>query len=518
MKSKPISIQDFSRGRVSPSLVGPMLIPKNSVKDSLNVDYDVVVGSGIVRSGSRFLGAKNLQPFAGDNPKGLSCFGKGDVTKNRVLAVFDNTLYSYGNPLLTWHTSNLTALTGTAFTFAYLNGSAFTTSKADGMYSSADADTWTAGTAASCIDSAQVKPSLLFRYAGRLLAAGDVNYRSRVYFSSIVDPAATPFITWNTNSSSGDWIDVNPDDGGTIQGFSEASTYCLVFKDTGVYRLDTINRTTNPENIYNVGLTSSSPAHGLVVSCLGQTYFCDETYHFWRTDGGYPQQLGRFEIQDILGEVSGSTGGPLAMGTDGLNVFISLSTDVSNNVTFNTGEDTQISIKNPVLKYSVRDNSWSLRSYPTELDYFANCFTFGNDSVASSPLIVSDDSGQVLQLDYGTQDLAAYAGETASPVPIYYSLETQDIDFGDRSHQNQVSNRITAFTKNGSDSSLLCRLNGGVDVVPISIDLSGRVSIGQNINLRGSFFNFIWSGSSSGTAPIFEGIQIEDVDDLGNIL
>jgi hypothetical protein len=132
--------------------------------------------------------------------------------------------------------------------FAVLGGHAFITNSVNGMRDSADANTW--GTTNSIPTR---KPSLIFRYAGRMLAAGDPTYNDRVFFSSIIDPASSPFITWDIDPSSGDWIDVNPDDGGYITGFSETSTFVLVFKNNYLYRMDSISKTVDPESIFNVG-------------------------------------------------------------------------------------------------------------------------------------------------------------------------------------------------------------------------------------------------------------------------
>src|SRR5690606_30022871 len=115
---------------------------------------------------------------------------------------------------------------------------AFVTNTVDGMRDSASGSNWVTTNSIGTY-----KPGTVFRYKGRLLASSDLTYPSRVFFSSIIDPSATPLITWDVNTSTGDWIDINPDDGGYVTGFSESSTFCLVFKNTGMYRLDTLNKT-----------------------------------------------------------------------------------------------------------------------------------------------------------------------------------------------------------------------------------------------------------------------------------
>lgn len=368
--------------------------------------------------------------------------------------------------------------------FATLGGHTFITNSVNGMKDSADANTW--GTTNS-IDT--YKPSLVFRYTGRLLASGDPTYPDRVFFSSVIDPSSSPFITWNTNASTGDWIDVNPDDGGYNTGFAETSTFCLLFKNNGMYRIDTVNKSTDPENIYNIGAVSQEA----ITACQGVVYFFSGI-DIRRTDGGFPEQISRAGVQDIIDAIPKANWSSVSSGTDGLNVYFSVG-----DVTVNSNQDNQTTITNCVLKFSPRDQNWSVHSYANDFQLF----TLFTDTTNATKMIGADSIGEVQFLNLGITDNGS---------AIDYELITQDIEFGNRAHLKKISDEIAVFTNNGQDSFLSCAEDGEYKDVPIK--LNDRVNYGF-LNVEGHFFNFRWSGQSTGTSPILEGLYIEKIDDKG---
>lgn len=405
------------------------------------------------------------------------------------------TLYSWNGTA--WTTSNLTTLTNDKKNrFTALGARAFLSNSVDGMYSSPDGITWSQGASNECIDKANATPNLLFRYKQRLLAAGDPTYPDRVFFSSIISPVDTPFITWNTDASTGDWIDVNPDDGGNITGFSENSTFCMVFKNTGMYRLDTVAKTVDPDNIYNVGAVSQEA----ITLCQGVTYFFSGT-GIYRTNGGYPELISRNGVQDIIDALDASNWPTIASGTDGFNVYFEIG-----QVTLHENQTNQRILNNVVLKFSVRDQSWSVHDYRDYFGMFAQ-YTDGNGQLLRG----ASDAGIVQTIDLGTTD--AQGSDVPTAIPFF--LETQDVDCGDRSHLKGISDKIAVFTDNGLSSTFAARSDGNDTPFPILMTLSKRVNVGTNINLQGNFFNFIWSGTSSGNPPIFEGIYCENITDQG---
>lgn len=627
-KLEPFLLRDFRQGRYTLTQVTNFLVPLNSASHSVNVNFDTVVGQGVVRPGTTKLGAT---VSAGNSPLGLAEFvGKGG-TPNLLLAVFNGdpnvagsgtisafadpnpgtgtitddgagnitgvgTLFStqliagdlitvpgqgtyaivvtitnntsmvvdrntaasaetfnfsllggnniYGiagtafNTQLTvgmqiqvpaqgttavittinnannmvvdsntlahnnsftfnsdasiyyyntaWHTSTKTNLAaGVRDRFATLGGSSFITNSFNGMFDSTDGNTW--GTTNSITG---VLPSVVYRYTARLVAAGDPIFPDRVYFSSIVNSNASPFITWNTDPDTGDWIDVNPDDGGSITGFSETSTFLLVFKNTGMYRMDTLSKSTDPNNIYNVGAVSQEA----ITLCQGITYYYSGI-DIRRTNGGFPDQISRAGVQDIIDAIPQANKINVYAWNDDLNVYFRVGT-----VTLYEDTDRQVIVPNCVLKFSPRDQNWSVHSYA---DDFRNGVSF--TTPGGRYVRVADIDGDVQTLNLGTTD---------NGVDINFYFESQDLEFGSRAMLKQISDKLIVFMNNGIDSNIQFRTDGA-DVKDVKMNTNRRVNIGKDINMQANFFNFIWFGSSKGTAPALEGFYIEDISGMG---
>lgn len=494
MDSQPFLLRDFRQGRISKSAISESLVPINSLSNSLNVNFDSVIGKAVVRPGTTLLGS---QVAANKTPLGLFEFVTANSAINDMLAVFSGastaSVYYFDT---TWHTSGYTTLDNSAKNrFAELGGYAFIVNGVQAMKSSADGNTW--GTV-NCITTNSVVPSLIFATKSRLLASGDTtsgagHSRSRVYFSSIVDPSTSPpTITWSTDPSTGNWIDINPDDGSDVTGFSQASTLTLVFKSKSMYRLNAITTTVDTDNIFNIGAVSQES----IVNCLGTTYFFSGQ-DIRRTQGDFPEQISRLGVQDYIDAIPQSSWANVCAGTDGFNVYFSIG-----NITLNTNQDTQVSYSNVVLKFSTRDGSWSVHAQGQQHRFYAQFTTS-----AGRTMIEADTSGNIQTMNSGTTD---------NSTAINYNLETQDLEFGNRAHTKKISDKIAVFTQNGQDGNIAIKSNGG-DFVPIIINLSNRIAKGRDLNFEGEYFSIRWFGQCTGNPPILEGFYLESVTDQGFI-
>jgi len=128
-----------------------------------------------------------------------------------------------------------------------------------------------------------------------------------------------------------------------------------------------------------------------------------------------------------------------------------------------------------------------------------------NTFVQNVQMVGSNSSGDVQGMNVGKSD---------DSTPIYYELQTQEIEFDNRAHLKKISDEIVMLTDSGIDSFLEARQDDG-DFKPIPLDLSDSVNIGEDIKLEGNYFTFKWSGEASETSPIFNGIYLEKVTDLG---
>jgi hypothetical protein len=489
----PFTLRDFRQGRFTNYSVSEELVPINSVNFTRNVNYDTVVGKAVVRPGTTRIG---IAISSVTTPLGFASFlGKGG-SPDYIYAVYNNA--TNGVPYYWNGTSWAAATMGTALSktainrFAVLGGSIFITNSTNGMQDAAD---HTFGTTNS-ISSGVVLPSLVHTYAATLLCAGDPTYPSRVWFSSVIDPAATPpFITWSTDPTTGDWIDIDPDDGGYLTAFAETSTFLLVFKNNAMYRLNAIAKSTDPQNIFNVGAVSQEA----VTACQGIVYFFSGS-GIYSTDGSFPQQQGRGQIQDIIDAIPQSSWASVAAGADEFNVYFSVGT-----ITLNANTEKSVTITNCVIKYSTRDQNWSVHSY-------ANLYNFFISFVDTNGRLLRGMSagGQVDTLNLGTTDAWTTFPFSAA---INFEMETQDIELADRSHLIKISNRMAVFTQNGQDSSILCKCDDEPKNIPGS--LTKRVNIIHDIDLEGHYFRFKWYGTSSGKPPVFEGFTLETINDMG---
>lgn len=121
--------------------------------------------------------------------------------------------------------------------------------------------------------------------------------------------------------------------------------------------------------------------------------------------------------------------------------------------------------------------------------------------------MVGVETGNVQTLNTGKDD---------DGTPLYYELQTQEIEFGNRAHLKSISDLVVVLNEFGIDSSMEAQQDDG-DFKPIPMNLSNNVNIGKDINLDGNYFTFKWSGVAQETSPVFQGIGLEGVQDLGII-
>ena len=429
-----LSLQDFSKGRYSQAAVGDASAPVNSVSDSTNVNFGEIIGSAIVRLGTTLLGSTIA---SNKTPLGFAEYLSADATTYKnLVAVFSGasnaTIYYFNGSV--WTASNKTNLSNTLYNrMAMLGNQMFITNSTDGMFISSDGGATWASTANSITAATpSIKPSLLIRTKARLLASGaPTQSPSRVFFSSIIDPTTVPgTITWNTTAVGGDWIDVNPDDGDYNTAFAETSNVTLVFKSKGMYRLDVISKTVDTQNVFNIGAVSQEA----VVNCRGTVYFFSGKGIF-RTTGDFPEEISRLGVQDYLTAIPQANWNLVAAGTDDSNVYFSIG-----NVTLMTNQNEQKTVNNVVLKFSIRDELWSVHSYAQQPRFY-NSYTDSNGRLMRS----LDTAGNCQTVNLGTTD---------NGTPIFYELITQNQSLGDRSHLNKISDKIVVFSKNGLDSQL----------------------------------------------------------------
>lgn len=459
----------------------------------MNVDFDAIIGEAQVRKGTYILGSVVAN---GKTPLGLTTYASSSGTSYaNAVAVFKGastaSVYYYDT---SWHTSNLTNLSNTAkVRFENLGNMIYLVNGATFQGSQDGGKTW--GTSKNVTS---FSPAVIIRAKSRLLAAGVTSQAgvvamspSRIFFSSVVDPTTFPgAITWNTNPTTGDWIDVNPDDGDSVTGMANTSSYTLVFKNRGMYRLNVISRSVDTDNIFNIG----APSQEAITTCQGVVYFFSGL-DIRRTTGDFPDQISRLGVQDFIDAIPQTSWTSVFAGTDGFSVYFSIG-----DVTLNVHRDNQVTYSNVVLKFSPRDESWSVRSYAQKFQNMANYITSGGYT-----LIAADTAGNVQTLNSGLTDNGS---------AIFYDLVSQELDFGNRARRKSITKNVAVFAKNGLDGQLELYPDEA-DVAPVRMGLSKRVNLSDDLNVKFNYLKFRWFGSSSGTSPVFQGIYFESINDEG---
>lgn len=268
----------------------------------------------------------------------------------------------------------------------------------------------------------------------------------------------------------------------------------LVFKNNGMYRLDVVSKTVDTDNVFNIGAVSQE----CVVNCQGIIYFFSGI-DIRQTNGDYPQQISRLGVQDFIDAIPQASWANVGAGTDGLNVYFSIGT-----VTLFLNSDDQKTYTNCVLKFSPRDQTWSVHQY-AQLPYFYTQFT----TSANGRKMVSADTGGNVQ--------TVNVGQTDNGSPIFFEMITQDLEFDSRATETIISNKIIVFTNFGQDSSIQYKVfdPNERDFKDIKGGLDDRVNTIDGVTIDGNFIQFRWFGNSSGKAPVFEGIEIHEIKDQG---
>ena len=255
-------------------------------------------------------------------------------------------------------------------------------------------------------------PSLLIVSGNRLVASGISAYLSRIYFSSLVDPTNPGGLTWNIDPVSGDFIDVDPDSNGIVTALANVSTLTLVFKDNGMYRLNTIAKSVDAENVFNVGCVSQEA----VTNCLGLVYFYSGD-GIYSTDSTFPQNLSRIGVQDFVDAITDPQ--QVYAFADEFNVYFSIGT-----VTLNYGPEDFRTYSNVVLKFSPRDQNWQVLSYN---QYLAQTTEFG---LPPATILATEYNGALANVNTNT------ISDDGKAIP--FELETQEQELGNRSHTKNI--------------------------------------------------------------------------------
>lgn len=120
-------------------------------------------------------------------------------------------------------------------------------------------------------------------------------------------------------------------------------------------------------------------------------------------------------------------------------------------------------------------------------------------------LVGSDLTGDVQTLNVGKSD---------DSEPIYYELETQELEFANRALYKRIMDKLGVAALHASDSKIQFKLDEQ-DYKDILIGLSKRVNIATIPVCKAHYLTVRWSGSSTTKSAILEGFYLTNVKEEG---
>lgn len=462
-----ISFRDFSRGTVR--TMQNSVVPKNSFKLGLNLDSDKETGSLISRLGTNIVG---VQAVDAATCLGLAYFRDTVGTNHTLFGVFsdgvNNDIYdmSDGSKSLEDDTDGLKTRFCTFLdSIVRVNGT--------DACKSFNGATW--DTAGGAFDEANMPVgSVVLEWKDRIYTAGVSTDPNVLYYSSIADPDART-ISWTEGNGQ---VEVEQEDGGgAITALEKVPGYLLVFKERSLKRWD--GNSTYPEDLIGTG----AAAQEAVCRGRGTVIFANQE-GVWITNGNYPEMISE-PIQDLWDAIPAASISSIAAYCDERYAYI-----YAGDITLGDNSYSNILFRFNLKKYlSSGVESWDIYSYYNEF----TCFAWYISSSAKV-IIAGDKDGQAIQLNTGNTDYPS--------VPITYSLETQDIEFGTRGNLKEIS-ALNVFTENITLGQMLYRKNSNRDVDWQSIQpISSPIQEIEH-KLKGNWFNFKITGiSDSGQVKI----------------
>ena len=433
---QPIKQSDFMSGMITD--VSKNITPKNSVALAVNLDFDDILGSAVVRPGSSLVGS---QLVAGKDVLGLHQHVDPTNASNNILFAALNVGLDATATIKNVATGGdvVTDLTqGAKVRFLSYGGTTLAINGVDAPRAWNGTSWITTAGVFDLADWPGAESSLVTEFLDRVYT-NDETVPYRVNYSGIFDGTA---VTWE-----GDYVDIEAEDGGgKITAFGKVPGYILFFKERSLHRWN--YNSAFPESLVQVG----TPSQESVVESGGLVFFysnsSDDARGFYVSNGGRPQSIS----QDTSRTVN-----KFVQAIDPANEANIAAFATDRTIGWSVG-DLEVegeTYKNVVFRYNRVLNQWSIRSYPTEFKVFSQYIDSG-----VVHRVGGDDDGNVIKID----DRAAYTDFGSA---INYQLRTHSNKYG----RNTLKTMTDEFFVEGK------HLNGlGARVIP-NEDLSAAVNM-----------------------------------------
>lgn len=464
----PVLRSSLKSGLICQSAVSENDYPMDAMNESLNFNFDTI-GKMTLRKGLTQLG----NTISSSDMLGLYYFVDSAGTYKKLIAVNGTVVYYLSSN--TW-TSKRTGLTaGSKARFTTMLDNVFMVNGTDNtvVWTGNPSDSWvTTGNA-----SGAPKGKFIANYRSRVWIAGNSTYPDRVYYSTIPAAIASPTISWDTNVTTGQWIDISPSDGENITALHRTKGALLVFKNNHTYRIFSIIQT-DPDVQFNIGTYSQES----VVETKNGVYFHSPT-GFYRYDGTMTE-ISR-PIIDIIKGITNYTTVAGYVEPDGDHICWSVG-----DVTYNG-----VSYSNMVVRYTISTQVWTHYTYPTQ---FLVGSRYDDGTIYT---LVGDEDGKIYKTDTGTSD---------NGTDIFYSLiHPFDSVDGYRSTIN-IINTMFFMHKGMTGASANYQIPDDItNDWTKKVGVIGSSETGfSNLNIRGRKIRFRLSGTSTGEPISYEGYEL----------
>jgi len=481
---QPIKQSDFMSGMITD--VSKNITPKNSVALAVNLDFDDILGSAVVRPGSSLVGS---QLVAGKDVLGLHQHVDPTNASNNILFAALNVGLDATATIKNVATGGdvVTDLTqGAKVRFLSYGGTTLAINGVDAPRAWNGTSWITTAGVFDLADWPGAESSLVTEFLDRVYT-NDETVPYRVNYSGIFDGTA---VTWE-----GDYVDIESEDGGgKITAFGKVPGYILFFKERSLHRWN--YNSAFPESLVQVG----TPSQESVVESGGLVFFysnsSDDARGFYVSNGGRPQSIS----QDTSRTVN-----KFVQAIDPANEANIAAFATDRTIGWSVG-DLEVegeTYKNVVFRYNRVLNQWSIRSYPTEFKVFSQYIDSG-----VVHRVGGDDDGNLIKID----DRAAYTDFGSA---INYQLRTHSNKYG----RNTLKTMTDEFFVEGK------HLNGlGARVIPnedpsAAVNMTKlsrvnpmlvRVAISEKV-IGTSLAVELW-GTADGNRPEISEIELTSID------
>lgn len=478
----PLIRKSLESGLITTGAITENRRPETSVTESLNFNFDTI-GAATLRKGITLLG-NNL----GSQILGMHYFVdtlNAGLHTRFIVGAGSNTYYLNGSVYASIR-SSLTAGSKQRFS-TYLNYTFMVNGTESTMV-------WNGDTASSFSTSGNAlnapTGTLIENFRSRMWIAGNSTFPDRLYYSSVPTAVGTPVVTWNTDVTTGQWIDISPSDGEQITGMQRYRTTMLVFKTNRIYRVFDIGQT-DADPQYCVGTSSNES----IVETKSGVFFHHSSGFYQYNAYGQIQEISRPIQIDIIKQIPTSSYTSITgwLEPDGDHICWSLGTVVVRGISFT----------NLVVRYTISTMVWTHYQYPYQMVSSLRRQPLYNDGTTQFA-IVGDTSGNIFETNMGKTD---------NGIPISYSLvhRWENID-GLLSTRKTVM--MANFTHYGGAGTKITYQTEMQDPDDLN---NWTQSIGQlltsntgfnSINVKARKMRFRLSGQSTGEPFVYLGYEV----------